>query len=260
MPGRCYVGAPYGCAHHSEHVEAAKKGWRHRRKDDRLRKDLENFRAAYGPVERLHTHASHPGEVRFKLEDRWYSISKDDYEELSLAGRSIRKAEEREKREADRKAERERKQQAKAAEVERRRQERYAAAEARYRERMTREMEQVALREYQALKKELKRRGISPSTHTHYDRRRGREVPIDYGEWELLPKELRRRKGGLHLDAARELAQGRVELGMTEGGGLTVNNFDTIDDLTEYIDRMERYGRTVRTRRRKLKDASAEAA
>lgn len=250
MPRTCYPGAPYGCEHHAEHVEAAKKGWRHRRRDDKLRRDQENFRAVYGPVEKLHTHASHPGEVRFRLEGKWYSISRDDYEELSLAGRSIRKAEEREMRESARQAERDRKRQMKAAEVERRKAERDKAAEERYRERMQREAENVALREYQALKRDLKKRGISPSTHTQYYRTRGKELPVDYGEWERLPKELRRRTGGLHLDDARELAEERAALGMTSAGGIGVNRFETIDDLTEYIDRMERFSRGVRSRRR----------
>lgn len=258
MPRVCSPGAPYGCGHHAEHVEAAKKGWRHRRKDDRLRKDLDNFRAAYGPVEHLHTHASHPGEVRFKLEDKWYSISTTDYEELSLAGRSIRKAEERDKRDADRRAEREARARVKQEEVARRKQERYAAAEAKYRERMQREAENVAIREYQALKRDLKKRGISPSTHTQYYRTRGKELPVDYGEWERLPRELRRRRGGLHLDAARELAEERAALGMTSGGAIGVNRFDTIDDLTEYIDRMERYSRDVRARRSESRSKGKE--
>lgn len=88
--------SPYGCGHHDEHVEAAKKGWLHRRRGMLSEHEHRAVSALFGPIEQAHEHKSHKGQIAFKQEGKWYELPRARFRQLVSEGVKAQRAEERE--------------------------------------------------------------------------------------------------------------------------------------------------------------------
>ena len=245
MPRYCHPGASYGCGHHQEHVEAARKGWRTRRGQGpvaALRTAEGILSDLYGDtVTGAHTHKSHPGEVRFKMSGQWYRVPTAEFHALVSEGKKVRREQQRAAARDARANARERA----SAPV---RQLREEIREKQYRDAMKRTAEDEQATIYKHTLKQLRRRGISPSRHEKYNSRRGKTVPVDYGEWETLPKPLRRRHGGYSLDDLQTVFAEEGAVAPDHAEGMDIN------DNMALLERMLGWEATARKARRSRAD------
>ena len=102
--------SPYGCGHHDEHVEAAKKGWITRRGNNAggvvrgptvrqelrgegakfLSKESHDLASAFlgERVRNAHTHPSHKGRVLFQSRGKWYELPTREFNSFVRGGRT----------------------------------------------------------------------------------------------------------------------------------------------------------------------------
>ena len=230
MPRYCHPGASYGCGHHAEHVEAAKKGWRTRRGQGpvaALRNAESILSDLYGDtVTGAHTHKSHPKEVRFKMSGKWFRVSTGEFHALVKEGAKVRREQQRAAARDARANARERA----SAPVARLRDE---IRELQYRDAMMRIGEDDTAATYKNTLARLRKRGISPSRHEKFYRRRNKILPVDYGEWETLPKSLRRRHGGYSLDDLANVFAEEGTMSPDQAEAMTIS--DSMDRLEQML-------------------------
>lgn len=185
MPRSCGPNSPYGCGHHTEHVEAARKGWITRRRgaDVVERSDAPWFRVLFPGAKHIHTDPSHPKSVMFRQDGRWYELPVSDYKDMAAEGREYHRETQKATRD-ERKA-------------------------ARYR----RGMEQALFREqyegYHATMRKLRRLGIKPPEKTHYNYRTGKYYGDEEEElYDAFPRSsgIVRKNGRLTVHKAMEIA------------------------------------------------------
>lgn len=237
MAGYCHgANAPYGCGHHAEHVEAAKKGWANRRKHQRgaTFEGSEDQYYASGflgeQISYAHTHPEHKGRVVFKSKGKWYELPARTFASYVSGGRKL-------EREEQKRAEARKRDEAKGAKAK----QRTARQELQYRLQAERYADRAGgADEFRAeLVKQLSKHGVR-ATGKH-----------DRGEVALLPSSVRRSKGKYTIDYAREAAQ---ELSESYGAGIT---FDTPDDLVQYFEKDAYRRQESAYRRRRLRDEIA---
>ncbi|HEY7413948.1 MAG TPA: hypothetical protein VH593_02050, partial [Ktedonobacteraceae bacterium] len=102
--------SPYGCAHHVQHQEAAKKGWITRRAGTRFAASHEHnaISALFGnEITHAHEHESHKGQIVFKSKGQWYELPKSVFAGFVREGRSLQREQartvEKQRREDERK-------------------------------------------------------------------------------------------------------------------------------------------------------------
>lgn len=230
MPRICHANAAYGCGHHAEHVEAARKGWETRRGHGpvaALRRSERILSDVFGEkVTGVHTHKTHRGEVRFKMGGKWASLPRREFFDMVKNGEYALRQREREEKKAE-----------KARISEEKRAARLARADEGYAEAMERMMEADQRRDYARVRKTLRKLGVRPS----FVRATGRQTLAS--EYRALPSDIRRRNGRIGLDGVREI--------LYEEGAITEAQLDefTERDAIEWLERMADFGRTIRERR-----------
>lgn len=229
MAGYCHgVNPPYGCGHHAEHVEAARKGWITRRRNQGQRgtefEGSEEQRLASiflgDTVSLAHTHPEHKNTVVFKQKGKWYELPRRTFASFVRGGRET---------------EREQQKLAKSRQREQRLELEYRL----YQERVSNSQSGAdAFRA--AVIKGIQRQGGIRSTKSSSGR------TYDRGEVAVLPSSIRRSKGKLTLDSAREFAQ---ELNESEYR-LPIQ-LDTISDFINFFE-ADSYRRQQSSARRRL--------
>lgn len=215
---RCHgPDAPYGCGHHAEHVAAAHKGWRtRRRRHEWVRsEDFGHLSRIVGDVTDVHTHDTHPHSVMVRRAKKWYEIPKKEYHGLIKAGRDIARdeARSRKQREAEDRAEAARKEresrrrdkalatEAEAHERAERQREQAERRQEREREQQDRQVRAIARAEYNEVARLVKSLG---GIRASYDKHTGKShdrAEIDTS----VPSSLHARSGkGLTIDRIRE--------------------------------------------------------
>lgn len=230
MAGYCHgVNAPYGCGHHAEHVEAARKGWITRRRNQGQRgtefegSEEQRLTSLFlgDTVSLAHTHPEHKNTVVFKQKGKWYELPKRTFASFVRGGRET----EREQQKLTK---------------QRKREQRLELENKLYQERVSNQ--QSRANEFRAaVIKGIQRQGGIRSTS---NRATGRTY--DRGEVALLPSSIRRSKGKLTLDSAREFAE---ELNMAEYG-LPIS-LETPDDFVGFFER-DAYRRQQSSARRRI--------
>jgi ribosomal protein L13E len=245
---RCGPGSPYGCAHHDEHVAAAKLGWARRRASGTFMlsdRDSHALSRAVGEVKGAHIHPSHKHVVAFKQKGKWYELPASEFRALIRAGHEDLKLDKQEqkRRAAEEKAiaeyyaavALEEKREAKRAELATRQQERE-------RDRQERLVRQVQRAERAEVVKIIKggggiTYGVSKATGKTYD----------HGEWLTLPADVRRKNGRLTLDGAAEQINAEMPwLGI-----------ETPNDLLDYFDKIDNTRRNQEHQRNVRKGRAA---
>lgn len=169
---------PYGCAHHLEHVAAAKKAWQTRRAGvsfagTRQHKALS---ALFGEeISHAHDAPEHKGMMRFKHGGKWYELPKAEFNRLVHEGEQLQREQEREQKAAERNT-------AKAQKEE----ERARLAEQRIMAQQERQLAAAHKAEYHSVVKRIRQiGGIRPNRPDA----RGK-IP-EASEWKALPKSVK---------------------------------------------------------------------
>ena len=233
MAGYCHgPNAPYGCGHHAEHVEAAKKGWITRRRGQRGAEfegsDEQRLVSAFlgENVSLAHTHPEHPNTVVFKSKGKWYELPRRVFKGFVRGGRE----QEREQAKAKR--------------------EQHTQSEKRVREQIGNEKFALsyARQEHADVSRIIVGNGGIAYNRRHGGFGRQRKYGYDRGEWLSLPASVRNTRSHYTMDQAADHVNDQLPHLRIESG----------DDLIAFYERNDLAQQTHKARIRSLQAELSE--
>ena len=184
--------SPYGCGHHLQHMDAARKGWITRRHGTQFAGTRQHkaLSALFGEeISHAHTAKEHRGMVRFKNAGKWYELPRQEFNRLAREGEAHIREQERAQRQHEQAT-------AKAQKDE----ERQKLQEEQYKRAQERQLAAARKAEYQSVTKRIKQLGgIRP-----YRKSATTGKTPELEEWKDLPQNVKTRdeKKGVALDDA----------------------------------------------------------
>jgi len=260
----CTAHSSYGCGHHQEHVEAARKGWITRRGGlgTPAREDEAWFRELFPGATHAHTHPSHPKLVVFKQGDKWFELPTREYAGLAREGRAAATARQKAEARAERLAAQERKAGERARVVEARRAAREVNAHYAWRVSMARIAEKEGRATWHEINKDFRKDGIREG----YQRKTAtyakgsnkvKWVARPSQEYLDLPDEWRKRNGTYTLDEARGHVSELIGNG-SENYGID-STLETYNDFMDWVYNQQRSSEYYRATLSKFRDERDEA-